>query len=75
MKEITYINFEDYLVKADAYEDPKTIKIFTDNVCLTFLRTHLIQYKGALNQSMAEKLRERGHFRATIEDITPVGRL
>jgi len=75
MKEITYANFEDYLVKADAYEDPKTIKIYNSSVCLTFLRTHLIQWKGPITTELGNKLREHEHFRATIEDVTPVGRL
>lgn len=75
MKEITFTNFDDYLTKADAYDDPKTIKIFDDTVCLTFLRTHLIQWKGKVTVGLVEKLRGHGHFKAIIEDVTPAGRL
>jgi len=75
MKEITYSEFEDYLAKADAYDDPKTIKIYGDGFCLTFLRTHLIQWRGGLTKEMLEKLREHGHCRAVIEDVVSVGRL
>lgn len=75
MREITYSNFNDYLVKADTYDDPKTIKIYTDNLCLTYLRTHIIQYKGELSQEVVRQLREHGHCRAIIEDIAPLGRM
>ena len=75
MREITYSNFNDYLTKASAYDDPKTIKIYTDNVCLTYLRTHLIQYKGELSKDMFEQLRREGHCRAIMEDIAPLGRM
>lgn len=83
MKEFWYENIDEYLVMADANDNPKTIKMFSiekidgDRVLLkavTYLRTALMgwQKKFATLMETAEyvqKLATHGHFRGVILEV------
>ena len=86
MKEITYTEFNDYIEKSKAFDDPKIIKIyntwdlatstpFTACKAVTFLRTWLIQWQGKSTREALEILVESGHRKGKIIDVVPMGRV
>lgn len=79
MKEITYTEFNDYIEKSKAFEDPKIIKLYNekDKTCraVTFLRTWLIQWQGETSRQVVEILVESGHKKGKILDVVPMGRV
>ena len=85
MKEITYTEFNDYIEKSKAFDDPKVAKIYTlwdagefgsVRMCkaVTFLRTWLLQWEGKSSNEILEVLKESGHRSGKIQDIVPLGR-
>jgi len=80
MKEITYENLDDYLTKCNAYDDPKVIKLYIleqkgSVKAITFMKTWLMQWVGNYSEDTISRLKEEGHRKGKIEEITPLGRL
>ena len=86
MKEITYTEFNDYIEKSKAFDDPKIVKVYTlwntgecgsVRMCkgVTFLRTWLLQWKGESSNEILEALRDSGHKKGRITDVVPMGRV
>ena len=86
MKEITYTEFNDYIEKSRAFDDPKVVKVYTlwdtgefgaTRMCkaITFLRTWLLQWKGITSNEIIESLTESGHRKGKIIDVVPMGRV
>lgn len=85
MKEITYTEFNDYIEKSKAFDDPKVIKVYktwetgeSGSVrwckAITFLRTWLLQWTGQPSREVVENLVESGHKKGKIIDVVPMGR-
>ena len=79
MKEITYVNLQDYLEKSKAFDDPKVVKVYCDSdqgLCraTTFMRTWLFKWVGTGSESVIKSLEESGHKKGRIQDIVPLGR-
>ena len=85
MKEFTYLNLEEYLDKADKYEDPKIIKIVQVDAkeeanlycvkAMVYLRTALICWEDKnidLDRVRSDKkiLKEHGHAEGRVVEVT-----
>ena len=85
MREFTYNNLEDYLQKADCYDDPKIIKIVEVTVkdnpklanvkAIVYLRTALICWESSslqgLNEinSLKKTLKEHNHAEGRVCEV------
>ena len=86
MKEFTYKELEDYLQKADTYEDPKIVKMFEVTVkddpklanvkAMVYLRTALICWESSSLQGLNEvsalrkTLKEHNHCEGRVVEVT-----
>ncbi len=86
MKLLKIKSLEDYLKVADAYDNPKTLKIVESGSgggiywvkAITFPVTHQIEWRGDFNDlealqtstSAIESLVAHNHYRGRVEDIT-----
>lgn len=84
MKEFTYQHLEDYLDKADKYDDPKIIKMvevssveeskFYTIKAMVYLRTALICWETKVKLGDVDPLRkvlkEHGHAEGRVVEVT-----
>lgn len=84
VKEFTYNNLDEYLDKADKYEDPKIIKIVEMSAkeesnlynlkAMVYLRTALLCWegKGGLDvvKELLKELKQHGHAEGRVVEVT-----
>ena len=85
MREFWYMNISDYLEKADAYNDPKYIKLYEtadteegkEFRAYTYLRTSLIGYRKVIKDNEDIKGLElkcivHGHKSGIMFEVSPI---
>ena len=87
MKEFYYTNLEEYLKKADAYDNPKQLKMFEvnrtnipemkDMIAVTYIRTALFGWRARVAEEKVEEivsqLRAHDHARGVMLEVGKLG--